>query len=94
MLPIVCLRHCLLSFLGGVLAHPFTPGPAARLHSLNRPSKRQGSTTECSAGKEVVITAPSKNIFQSLTDREYAQVTEYLHQQEELNLTAVVNSTS
>jgi hypothetical protein len=90
MLLIVCLRLCLLTFLSGVLARPSIPGPAARPHSLRRPSKRQG----CSSGKEVTITAPSKNIFQGLTDHEYAQVTAYLHQQKELNLTAVVNSTS
>ncbi|KAL6364234.1 hypothetical protein LRP88_02151 [Fusarium phalaenopsidis] len=90
MLLIVCLRLCLLTFLSGVLARPSIPGPAARSHSLRRPSKRQG----CSSGKEVTITAPSKNIFQGLTDHEYAQVTAYLHQQKELNLTAVVNSTS
>lgn len=85
-----CLRLCLLAFLCGALARPSIPGPAARPHSLRRPSKRQG----CSSGKEVTITAPSKNIFQGLTDHEYAQVTAYLHQQKELNLTAVVNSTS
>ncbi|EEU33975.1 uncharacterized protein NECHADRAFT_94780 [Fusarium vanettenii 77-13-4] len=90
MLLIICLRLCLLACLSRVLARPSIPGPAARPHSLRRPSKRQG----CSSGKEVTITAPSKNIFQGLTDHEYAQVTAYLHQQKELNLTAVVNSTS
>ena len=47
-----------------------------------------------SSGQEVVIKAPVKNIFQSLTDEEYAHVTAYLHEQKDLNLTAVVNSTS
>ncbi|KAF5565087.1 multidrug resistance [Fusarium phyllophilum] len=52
------------------------------------------STAGCNSGKDVTIKAPVKNIFQSLTDEEYAHVTAYLHEQKDLNLTAVVNSTS
>ncbi|KAK7427647.1 hypothetical protein QQZ08_005922 [Neonectria magnoliae] len=94
---IICLELCFVPFLGQVFARPGISGPAAQPHSLDRPSKRRDGgapVSGCSSGKDVAITAPKKNIFQSLTDREYADVTAYLHAQEELNLTAVVNSTS
>ncbi|KAM0548794.1 hypothetical protein ACHAPJ_009791 [Fusarium lateritium] len=91
---IVCLELCLLTLVGSTLAHPSVPGPASRPHSLSRRSKYEDSTNGCSSDKEVGIKAPWKNIFQSLTDEEYVNVTAFLHEQKELNLTAVVNSTS
>lgn len=91
---LVCLQLCLLPFLGGALARP---GPAALPHSLNRSPKygnNDASSSRCGFSKDVAVAAPRKNIFQSLTDREYADVTVFLHKQKELNLTAVVNSTA
>lgn len=84
-IPLVCLT------LGQVSARPGFDGPAARYHSLNR---YEPESSECASGKDVPVKAPWKNIFQSLTDQEYADVTAYLHKQDELNLTAIVNSTS
>jgi primary-amine oxidase len=80
-----------LAFLGGALARP---GPASRPHSLKRYTDQKVSTSGCTSGKDIRVEAPRKNIFQSLTDEEYVDVTAYLHEQKELNLTAVVNSTS
>jgi primary-amine oxidase len=87
---IVCLPLSCLT-LGRVSARPGFDGPAARYHSLNR---CEPESSECASNKDVAVKAPWKNIFQSLTDRDYADVTAYLHKQEELNLTAIVNSTS
>jgi len=84
-LPLICLT------LGRVLARPGFYAPAGRYHSLNR---YEPESSECASNKDVAVKAPWKNIFQSLTDREYADVTAYLHKQDELNLTAIVNSTS
>nr|CEG04517.1 unnamed protein product [Fusarium clavum] len=84
-LPLICLT------LGRASARPGFDGPAGRYHSLNR---YETESSECASNKDVAVKAPWKNIFQSLTDREYADVTAYLHKQEELNLTAIVNSTS
>lgn len=84
-LPVVCLT------LGRVLARPGFDGPAARYHSLNR---YEPESSECASNKDVPVKAPWKNIFQSLTDQEYADVTAYLHKQDKLNLTAIANSTS
>ncbi|KAF4440787.1 hypothetical protein F53441_12195 [Fusarium austroafricanum] len=89
----VSLAFLLVGFLGGVLALPGGHGPATRPHSLHRRSEHKASTTECSSAKEVSITALRRNIFQSLTDAEYAHVTAFLHEQKELNLTAVPNKT-
>ncbi|KAM0240142.1 hypothetical protein ACHAP5_008062 [Fusarium lateritium] len=84
-LPLICLTH------GRVSARPGFNGPAARYHSLNR---YEAESSECASHKDVLVKAPRGNIFQSLTDQEYANVTAYLHKQEGLNLTAIVNSTS
>jgi primary-amine oxidase len=84
-LPLICLT------LGRASARPGFDGPAGRYHSLNR---YETESSECASNKDVAVKAPWKYIFQSLTDREYADVTAYLHKQEELNLTAIVNSTS
>ena len=91
-------------FLGPVLhvvtcvsARPNISRPAAQSHSLARPRTPQDdatSTNRCESSRDIAIAAPRKNIFQSLTDKEYADVTAYLHTQEDLNLTAIVNSTS
>ena len=94
---VVCLELCLVPFLGQALARPGVSGPAARPHSLNRLSMRSnngGSKSSCKASADVTVNAPKQNIFQTLTDREYADVTAFLHAQDELNLTAVVNSTA
>ncbi|KAL6922703.1 hypothetical protein FSST1_006729 [Fusarium sambucinum] len=88
---IVCLQVVSLIFDRRVLARSSSEGPAARYHYLNR---YKIETSQCDSDKEVGVKAPWKNIFQSLTDQEYADVTAYLHNQEELNLTAIVNSTS
>lgn len=88
---IVCLQAASLIFDRRVLARSTSDGPAARYNSLNR---HKVETSQCDSNKEVGVKAPWKNIFQSLTDQEYADVTAYLHKQEELNLTAIVNSTS
>ncbi|KAM0198542.1 hypothetical protein ACHAPI_004069 [Fusarium lateritium] len=84
-LPLICLT------LGQVSARPGFDGPAARYHSLNR---YEPKSSQCAPNSDVAVKAPWKNIFQSLTDQEYADVTAYLHKQGELNLTAIVNSTS
>lgn len=85
---------CFFAVPNGITAYPGPAGPATRPHSLKRLSEYKSSTSGCSSGQEEVIKAPVKNIFQSLTDEEYAHVTAYLHEQKDLNLTAVVNSTS
>ncbi|KAF5643096.1 peroxisomal amine oxidase copper-containing protein [Fusarium sp. NRRL 52700] len=90
----VSLILCLFAVPNGISAYPGPAGPAARPHSLKRLSEYKSSAAGCSSGQEVVIKAPVNNIFQSLTDEEYAHVTAYLHEQKDLNLTAVVNSTS
>ena len=92
------LAVCLPVLLGQVCARPGLTSPASRPHSLDRPSKRRNGKDEshkgCDYSVDVAATAPKVNIFQSLTDKEYADVTAFLHKQEELNLTAIVNSTS
>ena len=45
-------------------------------------------------GGLLTTTAPKKNIFGTLSDDEYADVTAFLHKQKKLNLTAVANATS
>jgi primary-amine oxidase len=90
----VSLILCLFAVPNGISAYPGPAGPAARPHSLKRLSEYKSSGAGCSSGQEVLVKAPVKNIFQSLTDEEYAHVTAYLHEQKDLNLTAVVNSTS
>ncbi|KAF4996189.1 hypothetical protein FGRMN_4637 [Fusarium graminum] len=69
-------------------------GPATRPHSLKRDPARDATAPGCSSTKEHNIVARYENIFQSLTDKEYAEVTAYLHEQKDLNLTSVANSTS
>ena len=91
----------LLGFVLHIVAHvsarPNISRPAAQSHSLARPRTPRDdstSTEKCEPSQNNAIAAPRKNIFQSLTDKEYADVTAYLHAQEDLNLTAIVNSTS
>ncbi|KAF5658677.1 peroxisomal amine oxidase [Fusarium heterosporum] len=86
---IVYLGVTLLAATSGTSA-----GPATRPHSLKRYPARDASISGCSSVKEHNIVAKYENIFQSLTDKEYADVTAYLHQQKDLNLTSVANSTS
>lgn len=102
------LELCLLlPFAGQVLARPGpASGPAGLPHSLSRPSRRAAAADDnngnrkgsdggaCGKKSEVTISAPKRNIFQTLTDEEYVEATAFLHAQEELNLTAVVNSTA
>lgn len=55
-------------------------------------AKRQDSG-ECNYSGEITASAPKKNVFWGLTTEENVAVTAFLHEQEELNLTAAVNAT-
>jgi primary-amine oxidase len=91
----ISLQFALLAILGEGLARPgFSNGPASRPHSLARPAKRSDGISGCKSGADVGIKSAKKNIFSGLTDKEYVDVTAYLHAQKKLNLTAIVNSTA
>lgn len=103
---VTCLGLWSLPFLAPASARPGVSSPASIPHSLNRPlryrrdghgkgqDEGESPAAECNYGQDVSIKAPRQNIFQGLTSREYAEVTAYLHEQQELNLTAIVNSTA
>ena len=86
-----------MPFVAQVIARLGLLSPAAHPHSLNRGPNHietEYPGVACTYDSDTAITATKKNIFNSLTDREYADVTAFLHEQKALNLTAVVNSTS
>jgi hypothetical protein len=83
-----------LSYLPGSLAIPKPKSPWVQQHGHpwgKSPFDRRGAAV---AGENFIpTTAPHPNIFQELTTSEAITVTEFLHKQVELNLTAAENAT-
>ncbi|KAJ7058557.1 copper amine oxidase [Mycena amicta] len=93
MLRLLSALLCLL------LASPALAGPHARLRRPKNWAKKPAqlevlatSSANASSTFNTVAAAPKENIFISLTDDEAASVISFLHNQTELNLTAVADA--
>ena len=92
------VSHGLLKPRAHIVKHGMFParlGKHGLGHGRRVPlARRQLSASNgCSSTTQLTTKAPKSNIFLGLTDDEAAAVTAFLHDQEELNLTAAASAT-